>query len=78
MIPCQHMFSIIKILLIFLEIHANEIKSVVSSLSSSEACYDEIPASIMEQLVNYYHETFNTIDQSIYFTGIFPCGNEVG
>ena len=42
------MFSKIKIH----ETSVNEIKSVISSLSNSATGYDEIPASIMKQLVN--------------------------
>ena len=38
------------------EINVNEIKSVIASLSNSAAGYDEIPASIMKQLINYYAE----------------------
>ena len=54
------------------EISMNEIKSVISSLSNSAAGVDEIPASIMKQLVNYYVEPLNyMINQSI-LQGYFP------
>ena len=38
------------------DIGVNEIQSVISSLSNSTTGYDEIPASIMKQLANYYAE----------------------
>ena len=48
------------------EISMNEIPSVISSLSNSAAGFDEIPASIMKQLVNYYDEPLtHMIIQSI-------------
>ena len=36
------------------EINTDEIISVISSLSNSAAGYDEMPASIMKQLVDYF------------------------
>ena len=36
------------------EVGVNEMQSVISSLSNSAARYDEISASIMKQLTNYY------------------------
>ena len=54
------------------EISVNEIQSVISSLSNSAAGADEIPASIMKQLVNYYVEPLtHMINQSI-LQGYFP------
>ena len=54
------------------EINNHEINSVISSLPSSAAGYDEIPASIMKQLGNYYAEPLtHLINQSIS-QGLFP------
>ena len=54
------------------EISVNEIQSVISSLSNSAAGFDEITASIMKQLVNYYAEPLtHFINQSI-LQGYFP------
>ena len=54
------------------EINIHEINSVISSLPSSAAGYDEIPASIMKQLGNYYAEPLtHLINQSIS-QGLFP------
>ena len=54
------------------EINIHEINSVISSLPSSAAGYDEIPASIMKQLGNYYAESLtHLINQSIS-QGLFP------
>ena len=48
------------------EISVNEIQSVISSLSNSAASFDEIPSSILKQLVNYYAEPLtHLINQSI-------------
>ena len=48
------------------EINVNEIKSVIASLTNSAAGYDEMPASIMKQLINYYAEPLTyLINQSI-------------
>ena len=53
------------------EINVNEIKSVIASHSNSAAGYDEMPASIMKQLINYYAEPMtHLINQSIS-QGIF-------
>ena len=53
------------------EINIHEINSVISSLLSSVAGYDEIPASIMK-LGNYYAEPLtHLINQSIS-QGLFP------
>ena len=66
------MFSQIKKSLNIHAIGVNEIQSVISSLSNSAAVYDEIPASIMKQLENYYAEPFtHLINQSI-LQGHFP------
>ena len=49
-----------------------EIKSVESSFSNSAAGYDELPASVMKQLINYYAEPLtHLINQSIQ-QGLFP------
>ena len=54
------------------DIGVNEIQSVISSLSNSAVGYDEIPASIMKQLANYYAEPLtHLINQSI-LQGHFP------
>ena len=54
------------------KINAFEIKSVISSFSNSAAGYDELPASIMKQLINYYAEPLtHLINQSI-LQGLFP------
>ena len=48
------------------EINIHEIKSVISSLPNTAAGYDEIPASLMKQLVIYYAEPLtHVINQSI-------------
>ena len=45
---------------------------LISSFSNSAAGFDEIPASIMKQLVNYYAEPLtHMINQSI-LQGYFP------
>ena len=47
-------------------------KSVISSLPNAAAGYDEIPASLMKQLVMYYAESLtHLINQSIS-QGLFP------
>ena len=49
-----------------------EIKSVISYFSNSAAGYDEVPASIMKQFLNYYAEPLtHLINQSI-LQGVFP------
>ena len=54
------------------EIGVHEIQSVISSLPNSAAGYDEIPASIMKQLANYYAAPLtHLINQSI-LQGHFP------
>ena len=54
------------------EISVNKAQSVISSLSNSAAGFDEIPASIIKQLVNYYTEPLtHLINQSI-LQGYFP------
>ena len=54
------------------EINVNEIQSVISSLSNSATGFDEIPVSIMKQLVNYYAVPLtHLINQSI-LQGYFP------
>ena len=54
------------------DIDIHEIKSVISSLPSSAAGYDEIPASIMKQPGNYYAKPItHLINQSIS-QGLFP------
>ena len=48
------------------KINVFEVKSAISSLSNSAAGYDELPASIMKQLINYYAEPLtHLINQSI-------------
>ena len=59
------------------EINVNEIKSVIASLTNSAAGYDEMPASIMKQLINYYARTLDIFDQSIYITRYFTRGIEI-
>ena len=50
----------------------NEIQLVISSLSNSVAGFDEIPASIMKQLVKYYAEPLTHIINQSILQGYFP------
>ena len=54
------------------EIRVNEIQSVISSFSNSAAGFDEIPASIMKQLVNYYAEPLTQMINQSILQGYFP------
>ena len=54
------------------EINIHEINSVISSLPSSAAGYDEIPASIMKQLGNYYAEPLTHLINQPISQGLFP------
>ena len=54
------------------EIGVNEIQSVISSLSYSAAGYNEIPASIMKQLANYYAEPLTHLINKSILQGHFP------
>ena len=54
------------------EINVNEIKSVIASLTNSAAGYDEMPASIMKQLINYYAEPLTYLINQSISQGIFP------
>ena len=54
------------------EIGVNEIQSVISSLSNSAEGYDEIPASIMKQLANYYAEPLTHLINKSILQGHFP------
>ena len=53
-------------------INIHEINSVISSLPSSAAGYDEIPASIMKQLGNYYAEPLTHLTNQSISHGLFP------
>ena len=55
---------------IIINIHG--IKSVISSLPSSEAGYDEIPVSIVKQLGNYYAEPLTHLINKSISQGLFP------
>ena len=49
-----------------LEINIHEIKSIIYSLPNAAAGYDEIPVSLMKQLVIYYAEPLtHLVNQSI-------------
>ena len=66
------MFSQIEITIHIPKINVFKIKSVESSFSNSAAGYDELPASVMKQLINYYAEPVtHLINQSI-LQGLFP------
>ena len=54
------------------EINVNEIKSVIASLTNSAAGYDEMPASIMKQLINNYAEPLTYLINQSISQGIFP------
>ena len=54
------------------EINTAEIISVISSLSNSAAGYDEIPASIMKQLIVYYVQPLTLLINKSIAQGKFP------
>ena len=54
------------------EINTAEIISVISSLSNSAAGYDEIPASIMKQLIVYYVKPLTLLINKSIAHGKFP------
>ena len=49
-----------------------EIQSVISSITNSAVDFDEIPASIMKQLVNYYDEPLTHLVNNSIMEGYFP------
>ena len=53
------------------EINVNEIKSVIVPLTNSAAGYDDMPASIMKQLINYYAEPLTYLINQSISQGIF-------
>ena len=53
-------------------INIHEINSVISSLPSSAAGYDEIPVLIMKQLGNYYAEPLTHLINKSISQGLFP------
>ena len=54
-------------------ININEVLSVISSMPSSAAGYDEMPASIMKLLIDYYIEPLTYLINLSITQGIFPC-----
>ena len=54
------------------EISVNETQSDISSLLNSAAGFDEIPTSIMKQLVNYYGEPLTHLINKSILQGYFP------
>ena len=54
------------------EINTAEIISVISSLSNSASGYDEIPASIMKQLIVYYVQPLTLLINKSIAQGKFP------
>ena len=55
------------------QINIDEVISVISSLPNSAAGYDEMPASIMKQLIDYYIEPLTYLINLSITQGIFPC-----
>ena len=54
------------------KINVFEIKSVISSFSNSAAGYDELPASIMKQLINYYAKPLTHLINQSVLQSMFP------